>query len=166
MSSGMYKRGFTLLEVLLTIVLIGSVWVIFAVNMGTLLDKDPMTELESSFVLAQTEGRMLAFEKRRSVEMIWDVKGSQFVLMDPEVVSSYPIEEIDLEQFKLKATFFMQEPTYKGESFSDPSWYEVDSVMLYSDATSAPFRVILEGGERTRELIIEPFTGFVTRSSR
>ena len=161
----MQKRGFTLLEVLLTIVLIGSVWVIFAVNMGTLLDKDAMTELESSFVLAQTEGRMLAFENRQSLEMMWDVKSSQFVLMAPAIVSSYPIEDIDLEQFKLKATFFMQEPTYKGESFSNPSWYEVDSVMLYSDATSAPFKVRLEDGKRTRELIIEPFTGFVKQSS-
>jgi prepilin-type N-terminal cleavage/methylation domain-containing protein len=159
------KRGFTLLEVLLTIVLIGSVWVIFAVNMGTLLDKDSITELESAFVLAQTEGRMLALEKRQSLEMIWNAKESQFVLMDQAIVSSYAIEGIDPEQFKLKATFFMQEPTYKGESFEDPSWYEVESVILYSDATSAPFKVVLEDGLRTRELIIEPFTGFVRKSS-
>jgi prepilin-type N-terminal cleavage/methylation domain-containing protein len=165
MSQDVKRRGFTLLEVLLAIVLVGSAWIIFAVNMGTLLDKDPITELESSFVLAQTEGRMLAFEHRRSIELVWDVKESQFVLIDQAVVSAYPIEGIDLDQFKLKVTFFMQEPTYKGDSFKNPSWYEVDSVLLYSDATSAPFKVILEDGKQARELIIEPFTGFVSRSS-
>ena len=161
----MLKRGFTLLEVLLAIVLVGSAWVIFAVNMDSLLDKDPLAELESSFVLAQTEGRMFAFEDRRALELAWDVKENRFVLIATAVVSSYPIEGIDLETVKLKATFYLQEPLYKGDSFENPSWYEVDSVILYGDATSAPFKVVLEAGSRTRELMIEPFTGFISRSS-
>ncbi len=161
----MNKRGFTLLEVLLAIVLVGSAWVIFAVNMDSLLDKDPLAELESSFVLAQTEGRMLAFEKRRALELAWDMKENRFVLIQNAVISSYPIEGVDLEKVKLKVTFFLQEPSYKGDSFENPAWFEVDSVMLYGDATSAPFKVILEDGTRTRELVIEPFTGFISASS-
>jgi len=161
----MTRRGFTLLEVLLAIVLVGTAWVVFAVNMNTVFEKDPMAELESSFVLAQTEGRMLAFEDRRSLELEWDEKANRFVLVDQAVVSSYPVEGLEDKDIKLKVTFFFQEPTYKGESLENPSWYEVESVVFYSDATSAPFKVLLEDGTRKRELIIEPFTGFVSQRS-
>ena len=161
----MNKRGFTLLEVLLAIVLVGSAWVIFAVNMDSLLDKDPLAELESSFVLAQTEGRMLAFEDRRSLELSWDEKAKRFVLVDREVVSSYEVDGLEEEAVELKVTFYFQQPRYKGESFDDPDWYEVESVILYPDATSAPFRVVLEEGDRKRELVVEPFTGFFSERS-
>ena len=162
MSHTMNKRGFTLLEVLLAIVLVGSAWVIFAVNMDTLLDKDPLAELESSFVLAQTEGRMRAFEDRESLELTWDQKARRFVLLRGEVIASYEVdgfEEVDKE-LDMKVSFFFQEPRYKGESFDDPDWFLAESVVLYPDATSAAFKVLLEVGDRERELVVEPFTGF------
>lgn len=165
MSYAINRRGFTLLEILLAIVLVGTAWVIFAVNMDTILDKDPLAELESSFILAQTEGRMLAFEDRRALELIWDEKALRFVLLDEAVVSSYPIEGVEGKKVKLKVTFYLQEPLYKGEPFDNPSWYEVESVVFFSDATSAPFKVVLEEGTRKRELLIEPFTGFVSQRS-
>ena len=161
----MNKRGFTLLEVLLAVVLVGSAWVIFAVNMDTILDKDPLAELESSFVLAQTEGRMLAFEDRQSLELSWDPKGKRFVLVDRAVVSSYEVDGLEGKDVELKVTFYFQAPTYKGESFDDPTWYEVESVILYPDATSAPFKVVLSAGTRKRELVVEPFTGFFSQRS-
>ena len=165
MSIAFSRRGFTLLEILLAVVLVGTAWVVFAVNMDTLLDKNPLAELESTFVLAQTEGRMLAFEDRRNLELTWDEKANRFVLVADSVVSSYPIEGLEDMEVKLKATFYFKEPVYKGESFDNPDWYEVESVVFYSDATSAPFKVLLEDGTHRRELIIEPFTGFVSERS-
>lgn len=165
MSKDLKGRGFTLLEVLLAIVLVGTAWVIFAVNMDSILDKDPLAELERSFVLAQTEGRMRAFEDRESLELVWDAKADRFILLNRAVVSSYAVKGIEGREVELKVTFYFQEPTYKGDSFDNPSWFEVESVFFYADATSAPFKVLLEEGSRKRELIIEPFTGFVTQRS-
>lgn len=151
------------MEVLLAIVLVGSAWVVFAVNMGSVLDKNPLSELESSFVRAQTEGRMLAFEDRVPHRLTWDAKANRFVLLAQAVVATYPVDIALGEGIKLKATFYFQLPLYKGESFDEPSWYEVDSVVFYGDATSAPFKVLLEDGKRKRELIVEPFTGFISQ---
>lgn len=162
MSHTMNKRGFTLLEVLLAIVLVGTAWVIFAVNMESLLDKDPLAELESSFVLAQTEGRMMAFEDRESIELTWDEKARRFVLLRSEVVATYEVdgfEDVD-EGPDMEVSFFFQQPRYKGESFENPDWFVAESVILYPDATSAAFKVQLVAGDRERELVVEPFTGF------
>jgi prepilin-type N-terminal cleavage/methylation domain-containing protein len=165
MSHTKHKRGFTLLEVLLAVVLVGTAWAVFAFNIDTLLDKDPLQELERSFVRAQTEGRMLAFEKRLPLELSWDKKGNRFVLVDQAVVSSYAIEGLDKEKVDMEVTFYFQAPSYKGDSFDNPTWYEVEGVVFYSDATSAPYKVLLQAGDRKRELVIEPFTGFVSQSS-
>ena len=161
------KRGFTLLEVLLAIVLVGTAWAVFAFNIDSMLDKDPLAELESSFVLAQTEGRMIAFEDRESVELTWDEKGNRFVLVRSSVIGNYLVDGLEgkEKEVDLKVTFFFQEPSYKGESFDDPGWFEVESVVLYPDATSAPFKVVLAEGNRSRELIIEPFTGFFSEKT-
>jgi len=161
----MQKRGFTLLEVLLAIVLVGTASVIFAVNMDTILEKDPLAELERSFIVAQTEGRMMAFEDRRSLELSWDEKANRFVLVDQSVVSSYRVEGLEDKEVALGVTFFFHEPTFKGDSFDKPTWFEVESVVFFADATSAHFKVLLKEGTRVRELIIEPFTGFVIQSS-
>ncbi len=142
--------------------LVGTAWVIFAVNMETLLDKDPLSELESSFVLAQTEGRMMAFEDRESIELTWDEKARRFVLLRSDVVATYEVdgfEDVD-EGVDMEVSFFFQEPRYKGESFENPDWFVADSVILYPDATSAAFKVQLIVGDRERELVVEPFTGF------
>lgn len=165
MSPKKHQRGFTLLEVLLAIVLVGTAWAVFAFNIDSVLDKDPLHELERSFVLAQTEGRMLAFEKRKPMELAWDEKGNRFVLLEQSVVSSYPVKGLTDKETKLQVTFFFQEAGYKGDSFDDPGWYEVPGVVFYADATSALFKVLLEEGDRSRELVIEPFTGFVSQSS-
>ena len=82
-------------EVLLAIVLVGTAWVIFAVNMESVLDKDPLAELESAFVLAQTEGRMMAFEDRESLELTWDEKAKRFVLLRSAVVATYEVDGLD-----------------------------------------------------------------------
>lgn len=165
MSAFKQNRGFTLLEVLLAIVLVSTASVIFAVNMDTILEKDPLAELERSFIVAQTEGRMMAFENRRSLELSWDEKANRFVLVDQSVVSSYKVEGLEDKDVALEVTFFFQEPTFKGDSFDKPTWYEVESVVFFADATSAQFKVLLKEGSRERELIIEPFTGFVSQSS-
>ena len=167
MSGPMNKRGFTLLEVLLAIVLVGTAWAIFAFNMDTVLYKDPLAELESSFVLAQTEGRMIAFEDRESVELSWDDKAKRFVLLRSAVIGSYAVEGLEGEagEIDLQATFFLQEPRYKGESFENPDWFEVESIVLYPDATSTLFKVVLEEGNRKREITVEPFTGFFSERS-
>jgi prepilin-type N-terminal cleavage/methylation domain-containing protein len=165
MSAVNQMRGFTLLEVLLAIVLVGSASVIFAVNMDSILEKDPLAELERSFVLAQTEGRMMAFEDRQSLELSWDDKANRFVLVDQSVVSSYEVEGLEDKDVDLEVSFFFQEPSYRGDSFDKPSWYEVESVVFFADATSAQFKVLLKEGVRERELVIEPFTGFVSQRS-
>lgn len=167
MPGPMNKRGFTLLEVLLAIVLVGTAWAIFAFNMDTVLDKDPLAELESSFVLAQTEGRMIAFEERESVELSWDDKANRFVLLRSAVIGSYAVEGLEgkEEEIELEVTFFFQQPRYKGESFENPDWFEVESIVLYPDATSALFKVVLQEGSRRRELTVEPFTGFFSERS-
>lgn len=161
------RGGFTLLEVLLAIVLVGTAWAVFAFNVNTVLDKDPLAELESSFTMAQTDGRMLAFENRNNIELSWDEKANRFVLLRNSVIASYEIdglEDLD-EEIELNATFYFQEPIYKGESFSNPEWFEVESIMLYPDASSALFKVILEEGDRKREIVVEPFTGFFSERS-
>lgn len=163
----MNKRGFTLLEVLLALVLVGTAWAIFAFSFDSMLDKDPLAELEGSFVLAQTDGRMMAFGDRIPVELTWDDKDNRFVLVTSQVVASYPVDGLEdqSEEVDLEVTFYFQQPSYKGESFDDPDWFEVESIVLYPDATSAAFKVELEEGNRKRELVVEPFTGFFSERS-
>ncbi|MBH54439.1 MAG: hypothetical protein CMI18_08845 [Opitutaceae bacterium] len=165
MTNASTRRGFTLLEILLVLVIAGTVWMVFAVNMEGILDKDPMREMERSFTVAQVDGRMIAFENKQSLELAWDENASRFVLVGDSVISSYPIEGLEEQDLKLKATFYFQVPTFKGELFEKPEWYEVESVVFYSDASSAAYKVRLEVGAQNRELIIEPFTGFVSERS-
>lgn len=157
--------GFTLLEVLLVIVLIGGATVIFTLNVDTVIGPRPMAELEKAFQRAQSEGRWMAVEDRRTYRLVWDKEGRRFVLLDQAVVSSYPIEGLEGTPLKLNATFYHQVALTKGASFQDPSWYQADSISLYPDATSPPFKVRLEDGSRQLELEVEPFTGFILKRS-
>ena len=159
-------RGFTLLEVLLAMVLISGVAVVFILNVDAILEPDPILELERSFKLAQSEGRMMAVKDRRTLRLLWDKEAKRFVLLDQAVVSSYPIKGLRGKALKLDATFYLQEVMTKGDSFERFSWYEVDSISIYPDATSPLFKVTLVDGSGKIELEIEPFTGFVSKRSR
>ena len=158
--------GFTLLEVLLVIVLIGGATVLFVLNVDTILNPQPMAELEKAFQRAQSEGRWMALEDRKTYRLVWDDEGQRFVLLDQTVVSSYPIEGLEGSPLKLHASFFYPEVMTKGSSFEDLSWYEAGSVNLYPDATSPPFMVRLNDGVGLLELEVEPFTGFISKRSR
>ena len=157
--------GFTLLEVLLVLVLIGGATVLFVLNADKVIEPRPMAELEKAFQRAQSEGRWRAVEDRKTYRLVWDKEGQRFVLLDRAVVSNYPIEGLEGKPSKMNATFFYQVPLTKGASFQDSSWYQADSINLFPNATSPPFKVRLEAGSRQLELEVEPFTGFITKRS-
>ena len=137
MDSAVNRRGFTILEILLAIMLIGAMAAISVSNLVGIFEKNPMAEMKNTFIVAQTDGRIRAFENKRNLELAWDENANRFVLVGDSVISSYPIEGLEEQDLKLKATFYFQVPIFKGDSFENPEWYEVESVLLYSDATSA-----------------------------
>ena len=150
-------RGFTLLEVLVTIALIALLTGVLVVGTSRLLGDRPKTP-DELFWLAAAAARNEALLHNHSVRLSLDTKSCEFILASAAAETRMPfvpaqLAAIDFLPPKSPSTY--SAILIAGELVETRNH---PFVTFYSDGTCSPFRVQLKGRTQTRVLEIDPWT--------
>jgi general secretion pathway protein H len=168
-------RGFTLLEVLLTLAIIALLATVLIGGSARLLSEQPVTPHEM-FWKAVQEARKTALKTEHDIRLKFDKEKKQFVLIDgfaPTRIATdgVTIEEVPLKQFPIPGvgadfSFDFLPPPSKGGSgrlimvggvIVDTQ--TISYVTFYSDGTCTPFRAqFMRNGASSTPLSIDPWT--------
>lgn len=155
-------RGFTLLEILMAIALIGVATTLFVVSMQSLGRTAPEDDLEAAFWRTMAEARTQALTSRRPVEVHFDPEARAFVLhgvngdqsiaaptgktADGDKLEIVFAEELASNNFTL----------VRGELVTTRP---VAGIKVFPDGTCQAFTVEFKLGDKKRSLKIDPWTG-------
>lgn len=167
-------RGFTLLEVLVSIAIVALVATVLINGTVRLLNEQPLTPHEV-FWKAVQEARKAALKSEHDVRLRFDKDRKQFVLIDGMASSTlaadgFTREEKTLKQFQISARVsdglsveFLPPPSKGGGSMILVGGVAIDTqtvpfVTFFSDGTCTPFRAQFARGTGTSTLSIDPWT--------
>lgn len=160
-ASDRLRRGFTLLEILLVLALIGSVSSLVIISIGSIARTTPADALEGAFWGAMREAREAAMRTRHTQEISFDPKELHFLVTGGGFSS---IESVSLEHAsdadKLEAVFMQVLPTnsftlLRGRLVTER---EIASMLVFPDGTCQPVTVEFRFPGGTRRLPIDPWT--------
>lgn len=151
-------RGFTLLEILLTIALIGLLASVLVSGAAGLLNNKPMTA-DEVFWSAVQEARKSALqgEQTTALRFVDDrEKGKGFSLTGNSVNKFFPIPQAG----DIEVTFLSQQ---KGNSLimvagTVLETQKIEAVTFYGDGTCTPFRVQYYRNGAARVITVDPWT--------
>ena len=150
------SAGFTLLEVLLVLALIGLMGTIFIGGSQAMLgDKDK--SLDEQFWIACTAARKQALEDRQSVLLSYDPKTRGFVFSEGAGRKSLPVTGPQ----DLVIDFHPAQPSSGSEVLVGGTLVETEpmaSVTFYDDGTCTPFRAQIRANGAAHLLSIDPWT--------
>lgn len=147
--------GFTLLEILLAIALMGLLAAVLVTGGVNLLSEKPATP-EAVFWKAVQRGRASALTVEREVRLSYDAKNQAFVLDDgvtPQVLTVPPTRELTVDFLSSAAGGNM---VLIGGELVDTK--TVPAVTFYPDGTCSPFRAQFRSGGAAKILNIDPWT--------
>lgn len=152
------RRGFTLLEVLLVLALIGLLSAVLVTGGTQLLNHEP-TSPDEVFWAAVQEARKMALKSEGEVVMRFvddREQGKAFVVTSNSASKSFPIPKAG----SLEITFLAQQ---KGGTMimiagTVIETQKVDSVTFYPDGTCSPFRVQFYRDGAVHLASIDPWT--------
>ena len=167
-------RGFTLLEVLVSIAIVALVSTVLIRGTVRLLNEQPLTPHEV-FWKAVQEARKAALKAEHDIRLKFDKDRKQFVLIDGMASSTlaadgFTREEKTLKQFPISARVsdglsvdFLPPPSKGGGSAILVGGVMIDSqaiphVTFFSDGTCTPLRAQFLRGTGTSTLSIDPWT--------
>jgi len=156
------RGGFTLLEVLLVIALIGVAGTMFLVSVESLGKSSPADEFEGTFWRAMATARERALASRRTVGMRWNEETKAFVLDGIGGVVSVPVPAgADRKAGECAATFSEEVAAndfvlVRGELVTRRP---VREVKIFPDGSCQAFAVEFQLGDRKHRVIIDPWTG-------
>ena len=149
------RGGFTLLEILLAIALMGLIAAVLVTGGANLLSDQPATP-EAMFWKAVRQSRQASLTAEREVRLSYDPKGSAFVLDDGAARQTLPVPPTrDLAVDFLSAQPGAASVLIGGELVDTRT---VPAVTFYPDGTCAPFRVQFRAGGAAHVLAIDPWT--------
>lgn len=169
------SRGFTMLEVLLSIAIIGLLAGVLVAGSAHLLREQPGSAQEI-FWKAVQEARKTALKAEHDIRLKFDKDKKQFVLIDglaPTTLSatSFAPEEIALKQFPIftapgtdLAVDFLPPSTKGGGNLILVGGVAIETQAMafatfYADGTCSPFRVqFVRDGATSTPLVIDPWT--------
>jgi general secretion pathway protein H len=150
------RAGFTLLEILLVIALIGLMGTIFIGGSQAMLN-DKGRSLDDQFWQASAQARKTALEDRQSVILTYDAKTRAFGLADGLRKSSIPVTGPE----DLAIDFHPAQVQSGSETLVGGTLVETEpmsSVTYYNDGTCTPFRVQIRANNAAHLLSIDPWT--------
>lgn len=157
-------RGFTLIEILLVVALIGMFSAIFVVNLDALLRQSEVSAVESAFWEAAREARTRALIERRPQSLRFDEETMAFVVEEAGGVNrvEYPIDQDDwapgtrLEIHLQKRVPPSQFSLVAGDLIDVRP---IAAAHFFPDGTCSPFLVEMEVGAHDFTIEIDPWTG-------
>jgi prepilin-type N-terminal cleavage/methylation domain-containing protein len=168
------SRGFTLLEVLLSLALIALLATVFIGGAAHLMTDQPVTA-NDVFVKAVQEARKAALRSEHEIRLKYDKEKKQFLLFDgiaPEMKSpdGFVIEEKPRKQFPLPITVgtdltvdFLPPASKSGGPAILVGGVlietrQVKSVTFFPDGTCSPFRIQFVRNGAASIVAIDPWT--------
>jgi type II secretion system protein H len=155
------RRGFTLLEILLVLALIGSVSSLMVISIGSIARTTPADSLEGAFWGALREAREAAMRTRRAQEITFDAKKLQFIVEGGGFAGTEAVSiERASDSEKFEAVFMQVLPTnsftlVRGRLVTER---EITSMLVFPDGTCQPVTVEFRFPGGTRRLPIDPWT--------
>lgn len=147
--------GFTLLEILLAIALIGMLAMSLITISWHLIGDRPLTA-DEVFWQATREARKAALKSEHDQRLSFDEKAVGFVVTDGVATKNFPVPPVrDLEINFLPGSQGKSSVLIGGELVDTRN---VPSVTFYADGTCMPFRVQFRAGGPARVLTIDPWT--------
>ncbi len=151
------RRGFTLLEILLTVALIGLLAGVLVTAAVQLTDEGPATP-EDVFWKAVTESRREALLTGQDVRLRFQAKNKQYALVASGAAREQQFPFVPSETLAVE---FLSAQKGGGAMLIRSQLVEtqrVPFVTFYSDGTCTPFRVQIRTGGEPRLLSIDPWT--------
>lgn len=156
------RRGLSLLEVIITLGMIGALSTVFVINIDNMLRRGELDTLEDQFWLAVRGAQENAVYDRKPYILSYSEDERAFVVSSGEERTTFQviIEGFD-EDPEIEVIFSEQyaENSYKligGRLVTDN---EVIQVGFYPDGTCSPFTAELRILDYTRIINIDPWTG-------
>ena len=150
------RRGFTIVEVLLTLALIVLIGTIFVSGTNSLLASKASSP-DDQFWQACNQARKEALEEQRDVVMTYDSKARGFVLADGSQVKTIPVsgpEDLEIDFHPAQSN--SASSSLIGGVLVDTT--PLPAVTFYSDGTCTPFKVQLRTAGGAHLLSIDPWT--------
>jgi prepilin-type N-terminal cleavage/methylation domain-containing protein len=150
------RHGFTLLEILLTLALIGLLAGVLVTGSANLLSDKPATP-EEVFWKAVRQSRAAALTAEHEVRLSFDGKQQAFLLDDdrsPQALPVPPVRELTVD-FLPPAAAGRSLVLIGGDLLDAQT---VPFVTFYPDGTCSPFRVQFRAGGAAHVLNIDPWT--------
>jgi general secretion pathway protein H len=148
-------RGFTLLEILLAVALIGLLAAALVPTSLHLIGDQPVTP-DDVFWQASREARKMALKSEHEVRLSFDEKEKNFVVTDGVGSKTFtvpPVRDLTID--------FLQGKQGKGSVLIGGQLVDTRTlpfVSFFADGTCVPFRVQFRTGGPARILTIDPWT--------
>ncbi|MGH8017469.1 MAG: pilus assembly FimT family protein [Opitutaceae bacterium] len=158
------SRGFTVIEILLVIALIGLFSTLFIVNLDALMRVSEGEAVETAFWEAAREARTRALVNRQPQALLYDEEGVAFVVEEQgtgagrrfNVDRGRWTEDLEIEIALQKRLPASQFSLVRGQLVE---MRDVAMVHFYPDGTCTPFVFSMKVGEDERTIEIDPWTG-------
>jgi general secretion pathway protein H len=150
------RRGFTLVEILLALALIGLLSWIFVGGSAALLS-EKNTSPDEQFWKVCASARKEALEGQRSVILTYDTKARGFILFDGTLKRPVPVTGPD----DMVIDFHPADTNSSSSILIGGTLVETEplaSVTFYSDGTCTPFRAQIRTSGGAHLLTIDPWT--------
>lgn len=154
--------GFTLLEILMVVALIGVATTLFIVSAQSLGRAAPADDLEATFWKAIAAARSEALTSRRPVEISFNEEARAFVVRGSTGESTFATPTSALANGEEITVTFTQDKAsneltlVRGELITTRP---VDAVRIFPDGTCQPFNIEFNVGKRKQRVKIDPWTG-------
>lgn len=156
------RSGFSMVEILLVIALIGVMASIFVINFDILIRQNEADSLEQAFWKASSEARNLALFERRPQDLRYDPESTAYLIGRGEGAVRFPVNTSDWTEGIETEVLFNQNLTddsYKlvgGELITER---EVPFVRYFPDGTCMPFVLSIRTDDDVRTIEIDPWSG-------
>lgn len=155
------RRGFTLFEILLVLLLIMGILSVFVVNMDVAFRQEDEISVEDAFWDAAREARLQALYTRRPVSLLFNEEEYAFELRQTGgPVGSFPIG-LGRNGVPLRVQFVQERPSseyvlLRGE-IQDTR--PIAEAVFYPDGTCTTFWVELRSAQERWHIRIDPWSG-------